>query len=382
MCSNRSHLAHRPLRVLTTALVACLVSAQALPGQTTDAQRRLVTRLADRWRALSEAAARADTARQLAATVETLTAGSLTAITTPIGARRTEDAVRRLWSELEPILGPDSALLSRYRFYVSWYDSGEPLAIPRGDNIAAIRVNAEFTPRDLAARMKHAAEQWLASPTDSVLRMWIGERIPLVDTVARHELSRSYQALVTSPSITAQQCFLGNLEQCGGALLLREVDEPLLEWYDAEKRRFLVQQWVRGWGGAMFVDEWGGARSMYRLRCIESGLDAACVAYLRTVPLQHLFPLPRESHAVLMAVAVELGGAGAYGRLLRPEGGSIEDRLAATAGVSVDSLLAVWRTRVVGSRPAPTTLTRSSGWIAFLWIVVATLLATRSSRWR
>lgn len=79
---------------------------------------------------------------------------------------------------------------------------------------------------------------------------------------------------------------------------------------------------------------------------------------------------------------MEIGARGAYQRFLHAPAPDVETRLTSAAGVSRDTLLAVWRTTVLAARPEPTTITRSVGWTAFLWIVVFAVAAARSSRWR
>ena len=62
-------------------------------------------------------------------------------------------------------------------------------------------------------------------------------------------------------------------------------------------------------------------------------------------------PLPAQSRLSLVAIALELGGVGAGDRYLAATG-TIRERLAATSGVPTDTLLLLWRNRVLASRPS------------------------------
>lgn len=94
-------------------------------------------------------------------------------------------------------------------------------------------------------------------------------------------------------------------------------------------------------------------------------------------------PLNERARRLLVEVAIELGGEGAFDRLLAPAGDEVEARLAAAARVELDSVVSVWRARVVEGvahrSPGvdPIAAAASLGWIA-----VFMFLASRRSRWR
>ncbi len=96
-----------------------------------------------------------------------------------------------------------------------------------------------------------------------------------------------------------------------------------------------------------------------------------------------VYPLDEHARRLLVQVAVELGGEGAYRRLLAPEGAGLEVRLAAAAGVEIDSVLAAWRAEVLESvvhrSPGVDPLT---GVASLAWIAAFLFLACRSTRWR
>src|SRR5439155_1464720 len=62
--------------------------------------------------------------------------------------------------------------------------------------------------------------------------------------------------------------------------------------------------------------------------------------------------------------------------------GWLPGRLRPAADLPLDSLLAVWRGRVLAARPEPVTLESKGAWVALSWGVIFGLLALRSTRWR
>ncbi len=213
----------------------------------------------------------------------------------------------------------------------------------------------------------------LKSRLDESSRLWFEGRMTLSrpDTASWRN---AYIELATSPFSNVVSCYAGDLGACRLSMGLIGGSEPVTRWYDSSDRRILVSRY-RGWVDA-------------GRRCKELGNDSDCQEALRTAELRSpstLFPAPplsMSSRRMLVSMALELGGTGAYERLLTADSASTERRLVAASGVAWDSLLHDWRAAVFAARPKPTTISRTLGWTAFGWIVVLGALATRSSRWR
>jgi hypothetical protein len=78
---------------------------------------------------------------------------------------------------------------------------------------------------------------------------------------------------------------------------------------------------------------------------------------------------------------MEMGGPNAYARMAST-GDTREAQLTAAAGVSIDSLVAVWRQHVVNTEAEQTTMTPGLALMSLVWVATCGGLALGSSRWR
>ena len=85
--------------------------------------------------------------------------------------------------------------------------------------------------------------------------------------------------------------------------------------------------------------------------------------------------------ATIVREAVRLGGRDSYRRLLESNA-QIGERLAAAAGVSIDSLVGAWRNAIVAARPTAVALPWWAVGAAFGWLAFFGACGMRSSRWR
>jgi hypothetical protein len=212
--------------------------------------------------------------------------------------------------------------------------------------------------------------------TDSALRQWLpgGARISSVSMKA--EAGEAYVALVTASAAVAEQCFGGNLRSCRLALMLDSGPDPLVEAYPLPgERRAAVKRMEN-----MFGYE-NRLKPAYQT-CL-NGSDSVCVDLLRTVPpAAAVYPLGTTTREFLVRLALQLGGRGAYQRLVRDPSAPIPDRVAAAAAMPIDSLIARWRSLAIAGKPAPVTLPAREIAIGLGWIVVLGICCVRSSRWR
>lgn len=98
-----------------------------------------------------------------------------------------------------------------------------------------------------------------------------------------------------------------------------------------------------------------------------------------TDPTAHFAPVVR---ADLFLTALEIGGSTAWARLRSAGNPSAEDALAAAAGMPGDSLLAVWRRRIMSQRPSQTPLEGKPILLAAVWTATLLAITLGASRWR
>ena len=143
-------------------------------------------------------------------------------------------------------------------------------------------------------------------------------------------------------SEAVKRCINGSALSCGTVLGLEEYDDKLAAFYGPSDYPSLVE--------AHGVQEYEpDSVAMAVNRCIRGADEVACARMIGRVRVGD--PLPAQSRLSLVAVALEHGGAGAAGRYLATTG-TIRERLAAASGVPTDTLLLLWRDRVLASRPS------------------------------
>ena len=143
-------------------------------------------------------------------------------------------------------------------------------------------------------------------------------------------------------SEAVKRCINGSALSCGTVLGLEEYDDKLAAFYGPGDYPSLVES-----HGVQRTDP-DSVRTAVD-RCIRNADEASCAQMIRRFPVGD--PLPAQSRLSLVAVALEHGGAGAAGRYLATTG-TIRERLAAASGVPTDTLLLLWRDRVLASRPS------------------------------
>ena len=349
-------------RLLGAFLILVLAASGPVTAQDADEYRRKVERLADRLERLQESLQLAETLPPL----DTVTVRRFHMLVRPQRSDFFRQAGLLAWDSLATTLGSDTVLIDGAYYHMR--EGSDPrLRIPDvGEYYLGIGATLESAVAGLVwttgTRIwEHAAEdlrEWL--PTLSGFG-------PLSQNVAQVV----YRDLVTAPWTTTKACFGGDLGACARALALEGAEQPLSLWFTIEEHRRVVLDnrswWIR--------------REPDYVACAD-GDDASCTALLAEHPYLIRTPLTHTARESLLQIALEVGGDGALGRLVRADSGSIGERLSRAAGVTRDSLVAVWRARILAAEPGSTTLTRVAGWTAFAWILVATVIATRSTRWR
>ena len=349
-------------RVLTALLFLVLTVTAQTAAQDTDEYRLKVDRLADRFARLQESILRAESLPPL----DTVTVRRLHMLTRPQRSDFFRQVGLLAWDSLAATLGSDTVLIEDA--YLHLREGTDPrLRIP---DIGEYYIGTGATPESAALGLVQATlpRIWGQAPDD--LRRWLPTPSGF-GPLPQNLVQVVYTDLVTAPWANTKACYGGDLGACARALALESSEQPLSLWFTIDEQRRVILN--------------------YRSRRIRSepdyiactdGDDASCTALLVEHPYLIRTPLAHTARESILRVALEVGGDGTMGRLIRADPGSVGEQLARATRVSQDSLVAVWRARILAAEPGSTTLTRVAGWTAFAWILVITVIATRSTRWR
>jgi hypothetical protein len=339
------------LRRLT---VAVALSCGALPAaaQTMADQQERVAALSAR---LGRLVARLDSLQGLDDTVYVDGVGF---VVKPEHRARAEEAARLALTELERMLGrADRRLLDGWvstELRNGWADEDDRA-------------------RAVADVVRAAGDDRLFALSGRQLRPWIWWWSP-----EEGDLARAHLDLVTSPSAAATACFEGDIRWCARVLRIETVDDPWTQLLDAADRRVWVANRMR-W----VVRGPQGEEHAARLRrCVDGRVDKACLDLLHVGWVEFPPLVSAQTMRSVVLVARDVGGEGAYTRLLADTTAPLGDRLAAAAGVPLDSLLHVWRARVGEAAPAGGPVGSIDGWASFALALLAGALSLRSTRWR
>jgi len=359
--------------VVLAVLSGGRLGAQGTP-QSTAEYRQIVERLAERWRRLAEAESLPPigSAGMGSPRLDTLRFGAFTLIVPPARASIAAAVGRAAWDSVKAVFGADTVALLPHVIAVddNWGRPGHFPSAPRtprerqesyGRSVLLTTVRDAETAR---LEADGAAGPWFASV------FWGMLYAP--DSLQRVE---AYLELATRPWAVVRACYEGDLEACRRALAVVADPDSVASRFTPAERRHLVEQRARRWSELQ--------RAPGTARCVEAEEDSACVDLFGRFPqVLHEEPLSSEARATLLRTAADLGGDGWYSRLLSSSEPDYLARLSAVAEVPPEALLAQWRTRTMSAKPRPMTLTRLSGWVAFLWAAIFVVAATRSSRWR
>ena len=352
-------------------LLGLATTALAAQDTTVTTLRRRADSLASEWRRADVLARVADSLERERATGgrDTIAVGALRIIAnrSPLPLR---EAATRAWVVVDSLYGPAAQRLADRPYFILAVDPDTAARRP------VLRVGFEVVwnlgVEDLTNLL--LANIPLAPP-DRELETWLGAPLrPRLEST--RDFARLYIRLVTAPSQSARLCFLGDIPSCGSVLDLGESDSSYLQWYasPAERRAVLLRS---------FADYFNRPATAATWRECTGGNDADCLQLLRTLPRGSIPPpLGTDAHRLLAHVALRIGGRDAYGRLLADSSVALGERLAAAAGVRLDTLVLRWRAEVLAARPAVVTLPSWGVPVALGWIVLLVGCGLRSSRWR
>ena len=352
---------------LRRGVIAALIlgSSSTAQAQTAAEFRQRLEALSRFSRQISETLATLNSSP--APLVDTIRSGALVVVTARSVSGRAQAGVDSAWERLACIYGSRANAAAGTRIVLQYEDQVEgELPFDQASGIAVpIPLHAEMDV--VADRIVAGASPTIYRTADQRLQDWAPHPNPSIleaNTVAL------YAELATAPWRSARECFIGRLDECRRALGISGED-PVLDWFDAADRRHYVEEYLK------YLPA-----SQSRYEACTGNDDAACVALMRLAPRVAAPPLSATTRALLLALALDAGGKNAFDRLLDSPTQPLGVRLAAAAGIPVDSLIGRWRSRVLAVRPKTVAADERVAWGAVVWSVLFALAALRSSRWR
>jgi len=348
--------------VIAALFLGASGTAQA---QTAAEFRQRLEALSRSSRQISETLATLNSSR--APLVDTIRTGGLLVVAARSVSGRARAGVDSAWERLARTYGTRANAAAGTPIVLQYEDQvegelpfdqakgiGVPIPISAGVDLVADRIVTGASPT-IYRTADQRLQDWAPHPNPSILE---------ANTVAL------YAELATSPWRAARECFTGRLDGCRRALGISGED-PVLDWFDATDRRHYVLEYLK------YLPA-----SESRLAACTGNDDAACIALMRLAPHVAAPPLGATTRALLLALALDAGGRNAFDRLLDNTAQPLEVRLAAAAGIPVDSLIGRWRSRVLAIRPKTVAADERAAWGAVVWSVFFALAALRSTRWR
>lgn len=338
------------------------------------------TREYERRAALAKAARREEWQRKVGArvaTLDTVRVGPLTIIAPPDQLDEAADLYRRAWSGYAASVTDASALLGDIKF--GFQISSRGFVFRDTDTWQAVRVRPWTTEVDKQILAVGAIAMVLGRRMPKDLGSWAGAMPLLGDRPGRRPTFRwpavyeeAYRGLAIQAARSASQCFDGDTDACVMALGLDE-DASWEDLYSMEETRALVTRLGRTRSQREQDQRWA---------CLTGGDDDACIAGLADADPRAYIPLrPRVRYSLLL-FTLEVGGEGAFSRLIVEDDGSITQRLEDASRMNIHGLVAAWRTRVIESRPDVTAGMPLSVVVTLLWIGLMSFFGLRSTRWR
>ncbi|MDH3290636.1 MAG: hypothetical protein OEO20_14680 [Gemmatimonadota bacterium] len=350
------------------ALILVCATASGLHAQDAAQYRDKVDRLAARLEAVRAQVLAKDS---IGSPVDTVRRGPLRLLVRPERQAFLAEVADITWDTLATMLGADTLLILGSHVFVHVADDSR-LRLP--PDVGQYRIWRLGEPRDVAADLARFIVHTIWEGLDATLRSWLSNPAGL-DSLSNTQAEAVYVDLVTAPWELVKACRAGDLEACARSLDLEVADDTVSLWYTAEEQRRRVEK-----GGGTWWDIYNRKLPDY-IGCT-GGDDAACSVYLNQHRWMIGAPLSASARESFLRVALEVGGEGALGRLARSEAPATGGRLSAAAGVPRDSLIALWRDRILAAAPAQVIITGATGWTALAWVLVLAFLALRSTRWR
>lgn len=223
--------------------------------------------------------------------------------------------------------------------------------------------------RELARGFERSGAQWIWQTQGAAVLGWLRGRVP-TGTISPADVGDLAAELLRTPARPNRACYSGKANSCATALGIHVGPDTLEEWFEPGT-------WPRLAG--MVSGELNGLERVARQRCIDQGDLPACRSIL--TPVRVLPPVGAIGRQYLVQLALESGGTSAFDRLTADTGVTIEHRLAAAAGVPIDTLLERWSAGLRAVPRGPAAPGREL-LLGVAWSGVLLAMALRGSRWR
>ncbi len=174
------------------------------------------------------------------------------------------------------------------------------------------------------------------------------------------------------PARAAASCYAGDIDSCLMALGLDE-DVTWEDVYTPLEIHFVFARSVRSYSQS--------ERDAVGACLVERRYDV-CAAFLTEQRPSALIPLSTLVRISLLHYALDVGGEGAFSRLISGDGQSISDRLEDASQMEIHNLVEAWRTRVIEARPQIMAKLPLTVLGALFWIGLMSVFGLRSTRWR
>jgi hypothetical protein len=374
------------LRRLTALALSALTLAAPIAAQSVAELERQAALIRSQAEVATRAIVVRDSARNAAAARDTVQVGALTVELRGVDRDLVRSAATIAWRLLDARYGPIAKLAeSRLRVRRDTTSGNTPMwargsiSVARsGRAVAGTATSFRALPLTVSAdsfglTLASVAEEAMVSGTDASLRGWLPN--PLGFGAKDALWTQAYTELVTAPSRATRGCFAGALDDCRAAFGFVPDSLQFERWYGGQPTEWLVHRF-----GA--VARSSGLGGVYA-SCVDEHDPQACNRIAREIGVGKLPPpLGADSRALLLQLALERGGRDAASRLLAHSAAPVETRLERAASIPIDSLVSMWRSRVLMARPESVMVSAAGAWIAVGWATSLGLVALRSSRWR
>jgi hypothetical protein len=339
-------------RRLLLALGAALLAAGPAAAQDSAATLLRMTVRLDSLRGL---VAQAESAQWRFSHSDTVSKGALRVITSADLRAVTEVAIVETWDSLLSRFGPAIADHDQ----MGLFSFGAP----------AVRGRAAPDPHRLARGWVRVFADQLWREQDATLVGWLHGSFPS-GPLGELELANLSARMAIVPARPSPGCLAGDVSECATALGLALGPDTLSAWYDST-----------AWPGLAWQSESPGPRAELTLRNLCSvGNYAACRSVLPQGTI--VAPVGAPGRQLLVWLALQAGGPGAFQRLTTDPSAPLAHRLEAAAGVPLDALLVQWIDVVQAAMPSGQRPEGVEAVATLAWCAALLLLALRGPRWR
>ena len=339
-------------RLLVTLGAALLAAGPASAQDSAAAIQRMTLRL-DSLRGI---VALAESAQARLSKTDTVSVGVLRIVTSASLRPVYELAVPETWDSLLSRFGPVIANHPPMRMFAG------------GSSVARVRDLVRHT-HDRAHGLARLFADQLWREQDAPLVGWLQGSFPS-GPLGEEELVSLSARLAVVPARPNPGCLAGNVSDCATALGLDLGPDTLSAWYDST-----------AWPGLAWQATESPSRSESTLRNLCSVHNyAACREVLPRGTI--VLPVGVPGRQLLVQLAFETGGPGAFERLTADPAAPLARRIEAAAGVPLDALLTQWIDVVRSAMPDGQRPDGTESVATLAWCAALLLMALRGTRWR